>query len=58
MLGECRERIVFSSFSLPEVASTRFISLVSCRVHSYNGNESVNVDVMKFIPYGEIVPVL
>ena len=53
MLGECKREIRFFSFSLPEVVSTRFISLVATRVHSSfygDGKETVNVDLMRFIP--------
>lgn len=59
--GMCKDEVGFVSFSLPEIVSTRFISLVATGVHSsyyVNGNEEVNVDIMKFIPHGVIVPCL
>ena len=58
--GEVKEKVGYFSFKLPEVVSTRFISLVATGVHSTygDGDESVNVDIMKFIPHGAIVPCL
>ena len=58
--GATKERVGFFSFKLPEVVSTRFISLVVTGVHSTfkTGNEAVSVDVMKFIPHGVVLPCL
>ena len=58
--AKTKNKIGFFSFSLPEVVSTRFISLVATGVHStYNDRrETVNVDLMKFIPHGALVPCL
>ena len=57
--GKCHSSQGYFGFKLPEVVSTRFISLVCTGVYSYSGgNESVNVDIMKFIPCGAIVPCL
>lgn len=37
-LGECKERMGFFSFILPEVVSTRFISIICTSVHSEDTN--------------------
>ena len=54
--GVCKLSVGSFSFSLPQVASTRFITLVGTGVHT--GGKEYNLDVKKFIPHGRIVPCL
>ena len=60
LLCWCKKRVGYLSFKLPEIVSTRFISLVATGVHSTfkEGREDLKVDITKFIPYGVSVPSL
>ena len=57
--GMTKKQEGFFEFKLPEVVSTRFISLVATSVHSTKlDSRPDNVDIRKFLPLGAIVPCL
>lgn len=56
--GKTKQKVGYFSFSLPEIVSTRLISLVATGVHSKEESETDCVNVMKFIPHGAVVPIL